>query len=186
MSSTKGLLLNHSLKNLQYLRVSSDGEVAFGQLWQILASIQGDKMMPQLAELTLQLTCFGPTREWPPKYHGEHVRYTYTSLRKLTLFLTCLTANLVEIKAAFPHVIALELYLCQSEYAPCGEVWELWPNLEQLKLSVTWITVRKNYDAEFCGIHKEEVELLREMDDEFLRTVQIVPIRPSLLIYYAK
>ena len=43
------------------------------------------------------------------------------------------------------------------------------------------VTLTKNYDADFCGIHEEEAVELREMDEEYLRTVQIVSIPPALL-----
>ena len=38
----------------------------------------------------------------------------------------------------------------------------------------------RNFDAEFCGIHQEEVELLWNMGEEYLRNVNIVPIRPCV------
>ena len=40
---------------------------------------------------------------------------------------------------------------------------------------------RKRYDADFLGIHEEEVEFLRGQDEDYLRSVHIVPIRASLL-----
>ena len=39
----------------------------------------------------------------------------------------------------------------------------------------------RNYDGDILGIPEEEAQLLRRQDDEYLRSVHIVPIRPSLL-----
>ena len=91
-----------------------------------------------------------------------------------------------EIKAVFPHAASLDLTLSKLDHVPCAEIWELWPDLEELKVHVRGCPKIKNNDAEICGVHEEEAENLRGMDDEFLRTVQIVPIRPSLLTMESK
>ena len=93
---------------------------------------------------------------------------------------------MLEIATVFPHLTSLELKLNKSERLACREFWELWPNLEDLKVKGDQLTLVQNYDADFCGIHQEEVELLREMDEGSLGSVQTVPIRPSLLTMRSK
>ena len=41
--------------------------------------------------------------------------------------------------------------------------------------------IDRNFDFEFLGVNIEELEILREFDDEALEDVNIVPIRPSIL-----
>ena len=52
--------------------------------------------------------------------------------------------------------------------------------------TMTWWCCLGNYDPEFLGIHEQEAKLLGQKDEDFLRTVHIVPIRPSLLTMPSK
>ena len=177
------LMSNHALKNLSNFSLDTRHAETIDELWNLLASIDGDKMMPRLddLEIKLELVTEQVVKTWPARNLGGPEPRSYSSVRKLTLDLMCVTVNLVELKSAFPRLTSLELSLYRAEHVPCGEFWELWPTLEELKFSGTESILRQNYDAEFCGISEQEAELLRGMDEEYLRSVQIVPIQPSLL-----
>ena len=180
------LLSTNPLKNLTNFSVSAREEDSSDQLWYVLASIDSAKMMPKLKEMELGLSYTGRIREWPPDNRGRFRQCEYTGVRKLTLNLLRVTVNMQEIKAVFPHIASLELILHESEDLPCQEFWELWPDLQELEVRGIECTLSRNFDAEFCGVHKEEAKVLREMDQEYLRAVHIVPIRPSLLTMRSK
>ena len=60
-------------------------------------------------------------------------------------------------------------------------IWELWPHVEELETTGRNQVLRKYFDSEFCGIHPEEAEELRKKDYEYLKAVNIVPIRHCIL-----
>ena len=184
--STLALLSHTSLKNLSSLSLEINKNTRLAEFWNALGSIDGDRMMPKLEEIELKLALdeTGRPSEWPPSNPGRQVHYSYSSVRKLTLDLTFVRVNLLEVKALFPNVTWLEVVCSRAEHLRPSEefrFWELWRNLEDL--DIDGIILGRNYDADFCGINEEEVELLREMndDEDYLQSVHIVPIRPSLL-----
>ena len=65
---------------------------------------------------------------------------------------------------------------------PYKDIFRFWPNLKHVyirgQLPVGMET--SNFDADFCGIYQEELELLRDKGEEYLEKVQIVPVRPCL------
>ena len=61
-----------------------------------------------------------------------------------------------------------------------AQIWDLWPKLEIVKIKAGRVHLYGYYDADFCGIHEEEANHLREQEDQFLRLVHIVPIKPCL------
>ena len=61
------------------------------------------------------------------------------------------------------------------------DLWSSWSDLEYISISVSEEAFSYNYDAYFLGIYPEEVEILKEMDDESLDQLNIVPVRPSVL-----
>ena len=65
---------------------------------------------------------------------------------------------------------SLELVIRYFDYLPCAKLWECWQNVDELEISGEFITLTKNYDAKFCGISEEEAEVLRGMNEEYLRT----------------
>ena len=175
------LLSENALQNLSSLSLEFLETDCLEELWNVLSSIDSDKMMPKLEEMKIgdDTEISRAMREWPP--NNSSGAFRCSRVWKLTLALKHVTCNMYEIKAAFPNVTSLDLDFRQTERIPCQELWELWPGLEELKVEGVSETLRQNYDAEFCGIFEEEAELLRAQDEEFLRTVQIVPIRPCLL-----
>ena len=145
-------------------------------LWKFLQLI--NEIMPKLEEFGLGLVL---DRNSGPVISHEGLDFTPSKAQKLKLKLSGGSWRLVEIKGAFPHVTSLEMDLYDFGPLPCGEIWEMWPKLEELKISGSQITLTRNYDADFCGIHEEEASQLRKMDENYIRAVHLVPIRPSLL-----
>ena len=186
------LLPHQALKNLSKLELETRDEDNLQVLWNVLASIDSGKMMPKLEEVRIMfdLAGFETYPEWPANkdYNGGDVRQSYhNNVRKLKLQPSFFPCNLIQVRTLFPHVTSLDYdHLMPPGHVPCREFWELWPQLEELRVSGVYNMPGKNYDAIFCGMTEEEAELLREMDDEFLRTVLLVPVRPSLLTVPSK
>ena len=151
------------------------------KFWKVLTSI--GKLMPNLEEfeLTVDLGRGSLRNTYPGRHHG-----TSGSVRKLKLEMSHGTVIMFDIKAIFPNVTSLEVNMTNFEPLPCGEIWKLWPDLEELKISGKDMPRTRNFDADFCGIHELEAVELRKMDEEYLRAVQIVPVRPSLLTMKSK
>ena len=174
------------LRNLSFLALIINHPPGLENLWNSLASIDGDKMMPTLKTMMVRVNV--RCQRWPPDYPGAcDVRYSYNSVRQLQIdFASCKMVNMLEIKTVFPHVTSLRFWLNQSECIPLRELWELWPNLEKLNIHGNDLTLTHNYDADFCGITEERAKELREMDEDRLRTVQVETICPSLLTMRSK
>ena len=109
-----------------------------------------------------------------------------SSVRKLSLQLQVGTINMSSIKTVFPNVTSLGIIMqdtdvTEAHLPPFQEIWELWPNLAEFSFEGKTNFLERNCDADFCGINEQEVELLRRMDEEYLKAVHIVPIRPCPL-----
>ena len=67
------------------------------------------------------------------------------------------------------------------EPLPYHKLWTNWADLEELEIrEELYPNSSVNHDAEFCGIHPQEVRELQKKDENFLRAVHIVPIQPSI------
>ena len=112
--------------------------------------------------------------------------YVCTSVTKLELALDFSQhhQSLAQLNTIFSCVRALKISrLSPSNLPQLDQLFNLWPHLELLILQGlreygddSW----PNYDAEFCGISREEVETLWGKDEGFLRKLQIVPIRAGI------
>ena len=83
----------------------------------------------------------------------------------------------------FPHISSLTVSSTNRCKVPYNIVWMNWQKLEELNLNLFLIETeddRQNYDAAFCGLHPEEVRLLRSESVEFLEKVNLVTM-PSIL-----
>ena len=60
------------------------------------------------------------------------------------------------------------------------DICQFWPGLDELKIVCKQEKLKRNFDAEFCGIH-EEAEMLRSQAVKYLRGLQLEPIRPCLM-----
>ena len=85
------------------------------------------------------------------------------------------------LKNAFPCISHLELNLKGASFEngtfrPFGDIPELWPKLDELRLSSLRSCMKKNLDAEFCGINEKEVGFLRQQNNDYLAVVHLVPL----------
>ena len=81
----------------------------------------------------------------------------------------------------FPHIRSLTVDLKNAYEIPYKMMWIKWQKLEQLSLKLCLRTGpdARKYDAEFCGLHPEEIQLLEKESDDFLRKVNLVTF-PSI------
>ena len=186
------------LVNLTKLELCSCFRYA-ANFWEFICSIDYNQLMPNVNEVHVDLSSspwnrychdkYPEMNEWPRQSddsdEGSVTRYC--NVRRLQLDLRVKIINLALLKAVFPNVSILQLRLYNTskydgeEEIPISKIVELWPALETLEISGNGNTLRRSYDADICGINAEEVELLWEKDEEYLKAVHIVPIRPSLL-----
>ena len=95
--------------------------------------------------------------------------------------------TIAELSHIFPNVAKLCLWggfgqpthLAAS--AMYRDLWASWPFLESVSLRDYSPALKWNFDAEFLGINSEEVEILRQLDDETLEKMNIPSVRPSVL-----
>ena len=66
------------------------------------------------------------------------------------------------------------------------DLWAFSPHLAYVTVVLGVRALEGNFDAEFLGINPQEVEILRDLDDESLEKIQIVPIKPSILTMSGK
>ena len=90
-----------------------------------------------------------------------------------------------ELATLFPNLRSL--CLCDSNNFTKGDafrhIWRWLPSLEKLDMSIALeidLFPNSNFDAEFCGLYEEEAAYLREKDDTYLKTVNIVPPFPPI------
>ena len=115
--------------------------------------------------------------------------YFCGTARRLRLNLKDRGLDLRPLKLLAPNILTLELHITPQDgghrspdLLSFTQIFQLWPQLEQLQVTGRVNNCFKwNYDADFCGIHEEEVMRLEEKDKGFLRKVHIVPTKPSLL-----
>ena len=178
-----GRLSHPSLVNLSKFRMEPLHEVKKAEFYNTLSAIDYANQMPRLEEAEF----VPPVAEWRPGNGDAVVQGCGSTVRKLTLTINSAASNLPFFARTFPNISCLKI-ICTllAGGIPFSEIWELWPRLEELEVSGDCLILRDSYDAEFCGIHPEEAKILREKDDEYLKTVNIVPIRPSILTMKSK
>ena len=83
----------------------------------------------------------------------------------------------------FPNVSRLSLSQMMTEAGgiPYEDLWAHLSQVEILEITKAYMELGENLDAAFLGINQEEVDLLRKMDDKSLETMNIVPVRSSIL-----
>ena len=189
-----------SLLNVRKLVLKDDLLVSEGteRFWTLIVSADLARRMPRLIELkiiisTLHLNVLPGLLEessvvWPDCDHvpDGSTYYECGRIRKLTLDLQVKQIEFSRIRSFFPNVKSLELIMefghhTGSDPLPISQVSECWPDLEELNIHGAYNFLGRNYDADFCGVHEEEAEMLRTADDDYLKAVHIVPTRPCLL-----
>lgn len=189
-----GRLSHPPLSNLSSIAINTMKVRNHSQVWNAIASINFERAMPNLKEVTIILTtnCWDPWNGWPTA-NQDISPFCCISAHKLKLEFGFQEINLSPLQAMFPNLSHISLTFVhrevdQRDLELLKQIMESWPRLVELEFSGVslspWSTLNPpipNYDADFLGIHEEEAELLRREDDDFLRNVHIVPIRPSLL-----
>ena len=181
------------LSKLSKLTISM-WEQRLDELWSTIDSINFERAVPRLEEVEIVINYWYPIdggedvyNEWPMTNNADIINSSKT-VRKLKLDLHVKKINLRPFQTLFPNASILHLHLNgykfldrRRDFAPVEEIWECWPQLEELKFFGQNNFLNRNYDSDFCGIHVEEVNLLRQKGSEYLQNVHIVPIKPCLL-----
>ena len=139
---------------------------------------------------------------WPAAENGpDRAVYTSITVSKLKIEFDYQEISLRQLQGLFPKISDLTFDLRdraidERDFGLLEQVWECWPRLEKLNFGYSeWAQslmheevtpLGRNCDAAFLGIHEEEAVLLRRQDEEYLRDVHIVPLRPSLLTMPSK
>ena len=151
-------------------------------------------LFPNLEKVSLQIYCARFTSHVPQC--ADEVDREFSSGSVLGLPYSCSTATnlnvnmevcpleLLQLQRSFPNVVQLRITagVYTSRTIPYQQIFRFWPDLKILDIrgEPHYVHILPNCDADFCGIHQEEVKLLWTMEEEYLRTVQIVPVRPCI------
>ena len=155
----------------------------------VLRSISYSRSFPALehVELTAEGQSEGFRQHFLNPWEGRQVEAQQEPVILKILDFRCWNWTLItleDLNSIFSHV-SNRLIITRFSFAfantipiPYEELWAYWPEVQALELIED---LRGNYDTEFLGIYSEEVQILREMDEEFLEQLHLVPIRPSVL-----
>ena len=190
--------------NLLKLSINRWNVETLEDLWDAMASVNFAIAMPKLEEVEICIPTTGQydqfgnyvhdafwQNDWPIANYDD-VRHCAPSVRKLTLDLEIRGIRVHPLQALFPNISSLQLkctrQIDSTEWTvvPLADIWECWPQLEDLKKTWRGLSAIHSYDADFCGIHQEEVDMLAWEGREYLQNVHIVPIRPCILTMSSK
>ena len=159
----------------------------------ILKSINYPKLLTTISTVWLtsleHLTSLelGGTPGNPLENHRTAARqahnYSSNSVKELVILGDLILLKLNDLSGIFPNVSSIRMIAlaARADQALYEDLWAAWPDLVSLDVREPGKSMGMNFDAQFLGIHPEEVERLREFDDEFLGKMNIVPVRPSIL-----
>ena len=187
--------------NMRTINISTDDTTP--HLLYVLRATDYPKLFPVLSDVIIHNNgVFDPsnpvpnpvTNPWVNVEPIEAVQFSNPSITVKTLEISAEfdLLTVVELSHIFPNVVNLKLWgeigqpTQAAAFALHRDVWASWPELESLSVQEHRGTLTWNFDAEFLGINYEEVEILRQLDDESLEKVNIVPVRPSLLTLLRK
>ena len=199
-----GRLFHPPLRSLNSLIVNSGRWWKAGQdsVWRVIAGINFQRAMPHLKEIQIYLEAAryryrlvgndDHQNVWPA-VSGNLVPHCCDTVFKLELTVDCQQINISALQTMFPNVLHLSFAIYvrgrkKSNFELLKKIWESWPHLLDIEISTDHQvpssgakSLMLRYDANFLGIHEEEAEVLGQQDDDYLRSVHIVPLRPSLL-----
>ena len=186
------------LQSVSKMAMSLDHfELTTAESWLSISSIDLNRKFPSLKEVQIHFVDVvqdDGLLEWPHESIDQAVTSggCASGVRKLTLELQVQKVNIAHIQRIFPSISELKLTLHRTllvgdDVLPISDICEYyWRQLEKLTVTGDRTGWPCNYDASFLGIHKEEVEELRGMDQDFLRAVNIVPIQRCLFAMPSK
>ena len=110
------------------------------------------------------------------------------TVKSLKLKMDVFPLILYRFSEIFPAVNSLNIRPrnIHTESIPYNILWACWPNLESIYVLEGEDAMNCNFDAAFLGVHLEELDVLKELDDESLERVNIVPVRPSIMTMKCK
>ena len=97
-----------------------------------------------------------------------------------------LRINVAELGLVFPKARTLKISPGAKRFDPVQvlQILSCWPSLERLSFQGKMkLSIHSDMDAGFCGISDEEAAFLRQKDEEYLKAVNIVPIKPAFSHY---
>ena len=176
------------------LRITWDG---VEELLNIIRTIDYSEILPVLEQVSVSADVFeeeddeddgdnGNAAKIPSEFTGQiHPSLT---VKKLRMEVDVGRVKISDLGHIFPSVTTLEIVPRELDVSviPYADLWATWPNLQVFDVTEGIAALKRNFDADFLGLNPEEVEFLREQDDEYLRRVHVVPIRPSLLTMKCK
>ena len=159
----------------------------------VLASIDYPKMLPRLdsVEVTAHneidmryVNLWGDNNATAPV--KPQTLWPSLTVKKLMLEFNFYRESIEACHRIFPHVSQITLteermMMADPEEMPYEVLWTHWSQVEFMEIAEMRFELGENFDAEFLGLNQEDVNLLRQMDDESLDRMNIVPIRPSVL-----
>ena len=183
--------LNFSpMVQLRKLKISGENEFSLPQLLGILRSIDYPKMLPSLSTVS-RIVRYSSERLLNPLGNDDAVAgimHQSTTVQQLSVLADFAELTFQDLSSIFPELSSVQVFLPPSTAGPIpyGDLFAFWPQLEVLCVTEGAEASTMNFDSLFLGIDPEEVEILREMDDESLDKIHIVPTRPSLLTMLRK
>ena len=174
-----------ALVNLKELSIDTDATKE--QTMQLLGSIDYPTMLPVLHKVEVRVHDLDDSMYVNPwRKTAERpieLARPSSSVKNLSLYFKIDQYSLKDYGRIFTNVSHLSLHQMtrEREEIPYDAVWAHWSQVEFVKFTETVIELGANLDAEFLGINPEEVNLLRQMDDESLEMMNVVPARPSVL-----
>ena len=186
------------LENLTFLSLSSCNEsghimttlqlIEFGRLFPKLQRVEvsASDQQAQDLEVPARHPEFNNEGEWDHDWDPQSFSTTTTTALTLTGHIRSFSFR--QLHKSFPAVVDLSTKpgMSDAHTVPYALIFRLWPNLRTLAITGTTVDQLRNCDAEFCGINQEEVELLKSVDEEHLRDVYIVPVRPCVTTMSSK
>ena len=182
--------------NVSTIHISADHTLP--HLLYVLRAIDYPKLFPVLSEVTLDVNeVFDPKNPvmnpWVNEEAAQAVQLNpSTTVKSLDISAEFDLLTVVELSHIFPNAVNLKLWggLGQptnlATSALNRDIWSSWPDLESVSLKEQSGALQWNFDAEFLGINSEEVEILRQLDDDSLEKVNLVPVRPFVLTLLRK
>ena len=184
------------LVNLRSMTFLEDGTAS--HLLHNLRAVDYTKLLPALLEVKIAVGSeVGPNdiimNHWEEQQEAQLVQvHPSATVKHLSVRAEFNLLTFEDLSPIFPNVVNLELDaqlmhpLSPNASAVWRDLWACWPHLESVSLDYQRGALRWNFDAEFLGVHSEEVEILRGMDKPSLEKLNLVPIRPSVLIFSRK
>ena len=173
------------LVNLKKLKL--DSEFPQSQLLNVLRSIDFPLLLPALSEVGINM--WNSSFE-TSEYRGSNIDlvpfdapHSSTTVTNLDVLADLEEITFKDLSQIFPQVSIFGAHHGDnlSNPIPYADLWASWSQLESVDLTEGPEALERNFDAEFLGIDPEEVSLLREMTEDYLDSVHIVPIRPCVL-----